>query len=185
MSHRAWIIAFSIAAAAPAAALAAPPPLPISLDVKVVNTPGVTVVNGASQPIPVKAAPTEIPWSVDDVGSCNDRNCFFDFPKVPAGKMLVVKFLSVQARPTGATPAFAELVTSNTEDATIGVRTIFGLTRVGLAGASVVVDTYAANGQLLAFVRTGQSPRVTVLSNTAGGFAFAQATLSGYLIDAP
>lgn len=169
---------------APAAVHAALPP-PISLDVRVVNTPGVTVLNNAAQPVPVKAAPTEIPWSVDDVGSCNDRNCFFEFPKVPAGKMLVVKFMSVQARPTGAKPAFAELITSNTEDAGIGVRTVFGLTRVGLAGDSVAFDTYAANGQLLAFVRAGQSPSVSVLSNTAGGFGFSQATLSGYLIDAP
>ena len=38
-----------------------------------------------------------------------------------------------------------------------------------------------------AFVEAGRSPRVTILTSVAiaGGFAFSQVTLSGYLEDAP
>lgn len=171
--------------------VAAKPP---TADVNVVNTPSVNVANTAANAVPVtiaaplQVAPAEIPFSFDDVGSCNTTNCFFEFPEVPAGKMLAIKFVSVQVRPgsgSTATPAFAELVTSNTEDPSIGVRAVFGLTRIGLTGSSVVSDTYAASAPILAFVRAGRSARITVLSNTSGSFLFSQATISGHLIAAP
>lgn len=191
---KSWIligVGASLMATAAQSQTSAPPG---GLNVKVTNTPSVTVANPTSDPVPVAIAngppvtvkPAETPFSVDVVGNCNDVNCFIDFPAVPAGKMLVIKHVSTIARPNaGAIFDFAQLVASNTETDGIGTRFTFPMTRIGLAGSSVLVDTYGANGPVLAFVREGQIPRLTLTTHVSGPILFAQGTLSGYMIDAP
>jgi hypothetical protein len=148
------------------------------------------IVNDASNPVPVAVVgqPVRQPYSFDDVGQCNTANCFFDYPTVPAGKRLVVLHVNGIAR-ANAPPVFdqAELVSSNTENA-LGARHTFGLTQIGRAGSSNVLDTWGFNSPVLAFVESGQSPRVTIHTSvgmTAGAFVFSQVTVSGYLEDAP
>lgn len=167
---------------------------PGGLNVNVTNAPNVTVVNSASAPVPVAVTnrspivvkSVQVPYSVDSVGSCNDVNCFIYFPAVPGGKMLVIEHVSAYARPSGgAIFDFAELVGSNTENPAIGTRFIFPMARIGLAGSSVVADTYGVNAPVLAFVREGQQPRLTLATHVAGPILFSQGTISGYMIDAP
>jgi hypothetical protein len=129
-----------------------------------------------------------VPFSVDiTAAQCSTSNCSFTFPAVPAGKMLVIKHLSTIIRPqvVGTIFDFAELIASNTEDPNIGTRFTFPMTRIGVAGSSFAADTWSANAPLLAFVRAGQSARVTVVSRNGGADpSFRQATISGHLIDA-
>ena len=176
----------TVVAATAAAQSGAPPN---GLNVNVLNTPNVTVVNPASLPVPVQltnAPGAEIPYSFDSVGTCNDVNCFINFPPVPAGKMLVVKYVSGYARSSaGAIFDFAELVANNTENPGFGARFIFPMARIGLAGSSVIADTYAMNSSVLAFVRPGSSARLTFQTHVAGATFFAQGTISGHLINAP
>jgi predicted NAD/FAD-binding protein len=147
------------------------------MDVNVVNVPLVEVANFPAQ--------TKIPFSQDAVGNCNDHNCQVIFETVPEGKMLVIEHVSGQARPSLTTTImdFAELATSNTLDPSIGVRHIFPMTKIGVKGDSVLADTWAVNAPVLAFVRAGSHARMSLTNRNTGVVFFAQATISGYLID--
>jgi hypothetical protein len=148
------------------------------------------IVNDASNPVPVAIVgqAARQPYSFDDVGECNTANCFFDYPKVPAGKRLVLLHVSGIARANAPTVFDqAELISSNTENE-FGARHYFAVAQIGRNGSSVVADTWGFNSSVLAFVEAGQSPRVSMMTSVgmpAGGFAFSQVTLSGYLEDAP
>jgi hypothetical protein len=169
------------------------------LNVNVTNTSlPVIVDNPASSPVPVTVAnvpssplliqPAEVPFSIDTAtADCSNSGCFFTFPAVPAGKMLVIKHLSTYIRPSSGTIFdFAELIASNTEDPGISTRFIFPMARIGLAGSSVISDTWSVNAPVLAFVRAGQSARLELTTRAGGGNAFfRQATISGYLRNAP
>jgi hypothetical protein len=129
----------------------------------------------------------QVPFSVDTATAvCSNAQCTFTFPAVPAGKMLVIKHLSTIIRPNAAAIFdFAELIASNTEDPNIGTRFTFPMTQIGVAGSSVLSNTWSANAPLLAFVRAGQSARVTVVTRNGGAVpSFHQATISGHFIDA-
>lgn len=142
----------------------------------------VQVMNTSANPVLVQ--PAGMPYSYDQVGTCNGTNCFIDFPTVPAGKKLVITFISAMARPTLASTIvdFAELVTTNTVNPQTGARFVFPLARIGQAGASVIADTYGVNAPLLAFVNAGQNARLTLAQRTSGEILFAQGTISGYLV---
>lgn len=156
----------------------------ISGSVQVTNTPTVTIGNTSTSPVLVQ--PAGIPYSFDKVASCNQYNCVSDFPVVPAGKMLVITYVNAQARPTLATTIFdfAELETSNTIDTNFGARYLFPMTRIGVAGDSVIADTWGVNSPVLAFVIAGSFPRVTLTQRNKGDTFFAQATIAGYLVAA-
>jgi hypothetical protein len=156
----------------------------ISGSVQVTNTPTVIIGNTSASPLLVQ--PAGIPYSYDQVASCNDYNCTSDFPTVPAGKMLVITYISAAARPTLATTIFdfGELYTSNTIDTNYGARYIFPMARIGLAGNNVIADTWSLNSPVLAFVRSGAFPRVILTQRNQGQTFFAQATIAGYLVAA-
>jgi hypothetical protein len=188
-----FVAALVIIAAGGTVAHAQPP----VVSTNVVNTPNVTVVN--TQPVPVtlgngaiNVQPAQIPYSVDATpsssgGSCSSAACFINFPVVPAGKTLVITYINSIARASAVVWDQLELVTSNTQDPNIGVRVTMGYARIGLAGSSVISDTYGAGGPILAFARAGTAPRATVSTRDGGansGFVFTQVTISGYLIPA-
>ena len=158
-------------------------------NVNVTNTPSVTVANTASSPVPVAVTSSGAPYSLEVVGDCsNNINCFITFPDVPAGKMLVIRHVSAQARPNSGSPAifdFAELVTSNTQDPSFGTTFAFPLPRIGLAGSSVLADVYGMNSPVLAFVRPGQRASLTLRTHVSGSILFSSGTISGELINAP
>jgi len=151
-------------------------------NVSVTNTPNVAVTNTPT----VKLAGGE-PYAVVSIGNCNTLFCFFSFPAVPAGKRLVINFVNVTVRPSATTTIvdFAELATTDTNDASILVTNDFGFTQVGHAGASNVFNSWTVNSPTLAFVVAGQSPELEADMGTSGTIAFSSATLSGYLVDAP
>jgi hypothetical protein len=164
-------------------------PVPVSVqgsttvtgNVQVTNTPNVNVAST------VFVQQAGIPYSFDKVATCNNFNCFADFPTVPAGKLLVITHMSALARPTLSTTIFdlVELEGSNTIDTDFATRYTFPMTRIGQAGDNVIADTWGANAQLLAFVLAGQFPRVTMSQRNQGETFFAQVTLAGYLVTAP
>ena len=151
-------------------------------NVSVTNTPNVAVTNTPT----VKLAGGE-PYAVGSIGTCNTFFCFFSFPVVPAGKRLVINFVNVTVRPSATTTIvdFAELATTDTSNAGTLVTNDFGFTQVGHAGASNAFNSWTVNSPTLAFVVAGQSPELEADMGTAGTIAFASATLSGYLVDAP
>jgi hypothetical protein len=154
----------------------------VSGNVQVTNTPNVAIVNNSANPVLVQQA--GMPYSADKVGTCNGTNCFIDFPEVPAGKQLVIVYLSAVARPTAQTTIFdfAELEASDTAEPQFATRYTFPMARIGQAGASVIADTYGVNTPLLAFVNAGQIPHLTLAQRTNGEVFFSQATISGYLV---
>jgi len=165
-------------------------PVPVTINgtstvtgnVTITNTPNVSVTNTPT----VKLAGGE-PYAVVSIGNCNTLFCFFSFPAVPAGKRLVINFVNVTVRPSATTTIvdFAELATTDTNDASILVTNDFGFTQVGHAGASNVFNSWTVNSPTLAFVVAGQSPELEADMGTSGTIAFSSATLSGYLVDAP
>jgi len=165
-------------------------PVPVTINgtstvtgnVTITNTPNVSVTNTPT----VKLAGGE-PYAVVSIGNCNTLFCFFSFPAVPAGKRLVINFVNVTVRPSATTTIvdFAELATTDTNDASILVTNDFGFTQVGHAGASNVFNSWTVNSPTLAFVFAGQSPELEADMGTSGTIAFSSATLSGYLVDAP
>jgi hypothetical protein len=146
------------------------------------------IVNNATQPVPVALVgePHQAPFSYDQVGTCNDYNCFMDFPVVPAGKRLVIQHVGAIARPSAATTIvdLAELVTNNTEDPNYGVRNTFGMTLIGQVGQNIIANTYGMNQPVLAFVNAGSYARITLSTRNGGNVFFSQATISGYMVDA-
>lgn len=158
-----------------------PPPAKVN----VINTPDVNIINPTLD-VTVKGFREGRPYSKDVVGTCNDKNCFFNtFPQVPDGKMLVIMHISVLVRPLSSTTVvdFAQLVTSDTEEPGIGARNYFPMTRIGQAGVSVIYDSWATNAPVRAYVRQGEAPSISSYSSVGGGFAFATATIAGYVID--
>jgi len=139
------------------------------------------IINTSSQPVPVLDVNGRTPFSHDDVGECNDSNCFFAFPEVPQGKRLVVLHVGGIARPSSTATVFdqAELVTDQTENE-FGARNSFAMTLIGKAGSSVVANTYGFNAPVLAFVEAGHAPRISMATSVGGETLFSQATISGY-----
>jgi hypothetical protein len=102
-----------------------------------------------------------MPYAFDQVATCNNFNCVSDFPTVPAGKILIVTYISAVARPTLSTTIFdfVEFLASNTVDTNFASRYTFPMVRIGQAGDSVIADTWGSNSQVVAFVLAGQAPR--------------------------
>jgi hypothetical protein len=145
----------------------------VSGSVEITNTPTVKIAGA--------------PYAVESIGSCNSFFCFFTFPAVPTGKQLVITHINVTVRPTLTTTIvdYADLQTTNTNDAATLAENFFGFRQIGHAGASNLFNTWNVNSQVLAFMVAGQSPQVEVGLGTTGSVAFSAATLSGYLVDAP
>jgi hypothetical protein len=160
-------------------------PVPVTGNVSITSPVEVNINNSATNPMFVSNGGE--PYSQDTVGTCNGTNCFINFPVVPAGKRLVILHVGAMARPTlGATIVdFAELLTSNPQNTQIGTRNIFQMQLIGLAGASVVANTYAMNASILAFVEAGQYASLTLAQRSQGVVMFCQGTISGYLLPVP
>lgn len=163
-------------------------PVPVSLqgsatisgNVQLTNTPNVNVTNT------VLVQQAGMPYSFDQVATCNNFNCVSDFPTVPEGKILVITYMSAVARPSLSTTIFdfVELEASNTLDTNFATRYTFPMARIGQAGDGVIADTWGANSQVLAFVLAGQFPRITMTQRNQGETFFAQSTIAGYLLNA-
>ena len=153
----------------------------------VLNPVMALIVNDASNPVPVQdvGEPVRTPFSYDVVGDCVDLGCGMTFPVVPEGKRLVILHVGAVARPTSTSTIvdFAELTTSNPTDPTFGVRNTFPMTRIGQAGDAVTADTWAMNQPVLAYVEPGASAHIITRNRDSGDVFFAQATISGYLVD--
>jgi hypothetical protein len=74
------------------------------------------------------------------VGSCNNFNCFFEFPVVPEGMRLEILHVSGIARPSAAATIVdqAELITDHTENEQLGARNSFDMALIGEAGVNVI-----------------------------------------------
>lgn len=146
---------------------------------------GPALAQGALKPT---AAQVRVPYSYDKVGDCNNVVCYMYFPEVPAGKLLIIEHFSAVAQPGSSATIvdYAELLTNNTElgDA-IRVRHYFAMTLIGQQGSSSPGNTWGANQAVLAFVKAGSSPQVSLNTRDGGNIFYSQVTLSGYLIDAP
>lgn len=157
-------------------------PIPVTIDGTSVVTGSVAITNTPT----VKVAGT--PYSVNVNGDCNTTFCFFNtFPDVPTAKRLVITYVSVLVRPTLTTTIvdLAQLRTTDTNTGNLNATNFFGLTQIGHAGASNVFNSWAVSSPVLAFVAAGSSPRLEVGLRTNGSISVAEATLSGYLVDAP
>ena len=62
---------------------------------------GVTAASAGPNPGPFEslAQQQRTPYSEDDVGECNDVNCFFEFAFVPEGYVLVLQHAGGVVRP--------------------------------------------------------------------------------------
>jgi hypothetical protein len=80
-------------------------------------------------------------------------------------------------------PEVAELVTSNPDNPSTGVRNYFGMNRIGIAGASISADTWSMNHPVLAYVVAGQAARLTINLRNTGNVLFSQATISGVMVN--
>jgi hypothetical protein len=146
------------------------------------------IVNGDDSPVPVRVIgePARRPYAVDDVGTCNNSNCFFEFPAVPEGMRLEILHVSGIARPSAATTIIdmAQLVTDDTEHSHLARNTI-AVELIGRSGVNVAADTYGFNQPVLAHVRAGNVPRLVMSTRDGGAVFFSQATISGYLVEVP
>jgi hypothetical protein len=125
------------------------------------------------------------PFSRDEVGTSNGYNCFINFPQVPQGKLLVVRHVGALVRPNSNSTVveIAELVTSTPDNPSVGVRNHFGMTRIGVVGASIPYDTWSMNQPLLAYVIAGQYARMTINLRQPGSVLFCQASISGLMVN--
>jgi hypothetical protein len=78
---------------------------------------------------------------------------------------------------------FMELLTSSTVDPGLGVRMYMPMQKIGSAGDSVVADTWAASGPVLAYVEEGIYPRIFISMSLGGNVLFTQGSIAGYLVD--
>lgn len=76
----------------------------------------------------------------------------------------------------------AELVTNSSVDQ-FGVRNDFPMTMISRAGSSNIANTWGFNQPVIAYVEAGQHAMVTMSASVSGAAFFAQATISGYLVD--
>ena len=157
-------------------------PIPVTIDGTSVVTGSVAITNTPT----VKIAGE--PYAVRVNGDCNTTFCFFNtYPQVPAAKRLVITYISVLVRPT-LTTTIVDLAQLSATDTILGnnnARYYFGFTQIGRAGASNVFNSWAVSSPVLAFVAAGGSPRVEVGLQNNGAISVAEATLTGYLVDAP
>jgi hypothetical protein len=155
-------------------------------DVNVANTPDVNVANlPAVQGVRNVDEKGRIPYAQDVVGNCNGVNCFIDFSVVPSGKRLVIEYVSAIVRPssTATVVDFMELSTSSTADPGFAVRMYLPMQKIGSAGDSVVADTWAASGPVLAYVEEGINARLFISMSVGGNVVFTQGSITGYLVD--
>jgi len=164
----------------------------LALSVAVLAAASSTILAPTTASAQVRAAlvrnvdePGRVPFAQDVVGTCNAVNCFFTFATVPAGKRLVIEQIEGLARSLSTTAVFsdAELVTSSSVTATSGVRHNFHMSLLSPAGSSNVFNGWYFNSPTKAYVEAGSSPSVTMHQSTAGGTAFSQVTITGYLVD--
>jgi hypothetical protein len=125
------------------------------------------------------------PFSFDDVGESNQHFCFFKFPTVATGKLLVIRHVGAVVRPTDGSTIVevAELVTSNPESPSTGVSNYFGMNRIGVAGTAIGADTWSMNRPVLAYVVATQSASLTINLRHPGNVLFSEATISGVIVD--
>lgn len=129
-----------------------------------------------------------VPFSTEAIGECNNVNCFFTFPEVPSGKMLVITYINVWVRPVSNSTAvfdFAELATSNTVNPSNFARIFFPMAQIGYAGSSILADTWGGQASLLAYVRAGSTARLTLRTSVPGEVNITFSLISGYLMNAP
>jgi hypothetical protein len=169
-------------------ASAAEKPLPVTVENPVLP---VEVRNADPIAVKVEGNSVQTPYSHDVASgdsTCTVSSCFIRFPAVPVGKMLVINHVSAYVRPSSSATVFdfAELTASSTEE-NIGARFIFPMARIGVAGTTVIADTWSVNAPVLAFVKAGQRPNLALTTRNGGadGAFFRQGTISGYLMDAP
>jgi hypothetical protein len=168
----------------PAGLYAAGPPQ--GIDVIVVNTPDVNVANLPTvQEVRNVDEKGRIPYAEDVVGDCNPVNCFIEFSVVPSGKRLVIEYVSAIVRPssTATVVDFMELQSSSTADPGFAVRMYMPMQKIGNAGDSVVADTWAASGPVLAYVEEGSYARLFISMSAGGNVFFTQGSIAGYLVD--
>jgi len=129
---------------------------------------------------------TGTPYSWDVVGTSNNYHCFFTFPSVPDGKLLVIHHVGALVRPKVNTTVveIAELVASTPSNTSVGVRFHFGMSRTGVAGEAIPFDSWTMSQPVLAYVVAGQLARMTINMRNPGEILFSQASLSGVMVDA-
>jgi hypothetical protein len=153
-----------------------PPPL----DVNVVNTPSVNVINDTTKPVPVRDVDNgQQPFQrrltlTVDAGSAGSSGTI----PVPSGKRWIIETVTARADlEPGDTPNRLEITTGFLIDLSISV----SKQGVSLDGKEAYVGTH--------YMRAYANPasNVSVLftrSNTTGG-ALAVIVISGYLVDVP
>jgi hypothetical protein len=144
-------------------------------------TPGaapVTIVDPLPLPVTVTNVLSEgTPYSDSGIDSCPVGSfCVVAFQQVPAGKLLVVKQVSMKVTDADGTAPFkiATFVGSNTVKAGVEVAVDFVMQRVGFS--------FVGSPPIVAFVKAGRAPRMIAPTGTA---TTVEGTVIGFLIDAP
>ena len=188
------VLALSIVSDGPS--LAVPPGPPESVPVKVVNTEANPVPVTGSVAVPdtvdvnvvnaLTITPSGTPYSERERADCNGVNCFITFSEVPEGKLLIIQYIGAFVRPTSSATIFdfLEVTTSDTENPGFGVDNYFPMERIGQAGASVVLDTWAVNAPVVVYVEAGSAAHFRISQRNNGDVLVASGMISGLLIDA-
>ncbi|HKV56217.1 MAG TPA: hypothetical protein VJN94_16410 [Candidatus Binataceae bacterium] len=138
--------------------------------------PSVTVINGASNPVPTQDVdnPARQPFAASTTvltNQFNNSGFGLTLTTVPAGKRLVIQFVSAVCEPTGAGG-----VVPNPLRLTTSVDNWFAMTpgnTTGLAVTSQPTTLYA---------EPGSNVNLTVFPTTNAATVSCDASISGYLI---
>jgi hypothetical protein len=151
-------------------------------DVNVVNTPNINVVNTPT----VRDAdnPTRQPFQTG-TGLHMDQGVGetgFDFTTVPAGKRLIIDYVSVFGiMPTGEKLVSAEILLIQPDH----VSYLQSFFRISAQGADYFGDYFVASDQVRLYADPGTTVRAHVRRDDASGAAQVSFLISGHFVDLP